>query len=422
MYDFHNLKEKQSMERTFNLEETRKNIVAKGNEMIQQSRFALSAIENKAVLYLISKISPNDKPGKHYFCNCQEFKALIKWNGAGSYQDIKAMLTSLASKQWWIELGDEDHNESLVRWFNIVRMSKGTGNIEISFHEDMFPFLLDLQSRKEMNGLYYTAYRLQNVALMKSRYSPRLYELLKSYQPNNRVWVFENGTNTNYDLQRRLAEPDVKGNPIIPKSWSNWSIFKRDVLEPAKEEINKYTDMKIEYCGKKQDIHHKKTRAIRTIEFYMASKTAPEQRETEDIIDAEYSEEVVKEESYHQLSIEELFFQEHEKKVDEEKEENWQNELSHSKHPLIREEFPEYNENQICTLFNLAVKNRCPGHIDFSCWDLFVVDLLDHYQTVINGSPEDTKKSKYKRLCDMVKNDYDNIVHKLYDKYEKADR
>ena len=50
----------------FDLKEARNRLVAKDNRLIQNSRYALDTNENKAVLYLISKIQPEDEPGKLY--------------------------------------------------------------------------------------------------------------------------------------------------------------------------------------------------------------------------------------------------------------------------------------------------------------------------------------------------------------------
>ncbi len=415
------------MDKSFDLKETRNNLVAKDNKMIQNSRFALSAIENKAVLYLISKIQPTDEPGKRYFFNCKEFQSLIKWNGDASYQNIKGMLTKLSSAQWWIDIDDE--NEALVRWFNIVHMNKGTGNIEISFHEDMFPFLLELQKQKEIDGHFYTTYKLQNVTLMKHRYSPRIYELLKSYQYNNRKWTFENGTGSKFDIQIRIADTELdsktgKSKSIIPDSWFNWAIFKRDVLDPAVKEINKYTDIKVAYEGKKEDMSHKKTRAIRTIEFYMVGKTDPEQRVTDGVIDAEYME-IEDEQRYHQMSIEEAFFQEHEEKLEAERlekeiieEERREKAIESSKHPILASCLEgAFSEKEIDSLYNAAIKERVAGIVKFTDWEMYATDFVTHYYDLIKATPGDTKTTVYKRLLDMVRKDYDLITVKLQERY-----
>ena len=88
------------MSSNFDLREARNNLVAKDNRLIQNSRFSLGAIENKAILYLISKIQPDDKPGKIYTFNCKEFQALLKWNTDDSYSYMKIMLQNLGDISW----------------------------------------------------------------------------------------------------------------------------------------------------------------------------------------------------------------------------------------------------------------------------------------------------------------------------------
>ena len=421
---------------TFDLAETRNNLVAKDNRMIQNSRLSLSLLENKAVLYLISKIKPDDKAGKVYVFNCSEFQALLKWNREASYQNIKIMLQNLGDISWWIEREiDGRKKDILVRWFDIVHMDSGTGDIEISFHKDMFPFLLDLQKHLEEDGHYYTTYKLQNVTLMKHRYSPRIYELLKSYQYNNRKWTFENGTGTEFDIQRRIADTarDKKtGKPIsvIPESWKNWAIFKRDVLEPAVGEINKYSDIKVAYAGKKEDIHHRKTRGVRTIEFYMMGKTGPEQRVTDEIIDAEYT--VIEDKENHQLSVEELFFEEHEKSLEAERAEREyfeaiqrEKKADAAKYSILYEELngelrnANFDDKKIAQLYNAAITGRVVGEIPRTEWEMFAVDLIIYYYDKIMATSEDTKTTIYKRLFDCVKHDYDGESGAIIERYRK---
>lgn len=417
------------------LKELRNNLVAKDNRLIQKSRSALSLVENKAVLYLISKIQPNDKPGKIYKFNCREFQALCNWNSADSYQYMKVMLQNLGDVSMWIDMEiDGRTKDVLLRWFDIVRMDPGTGDIDISFQTDMLPFLLDLQKHLEEDGQHYTAYKLQNVSLMKHRYSSRIYELLRSYQFNNKKWTFENGTGSEYDIQMKIADTvtDKKTRkPVaqIPESWSNWAIFRRDVLEPAIKEINKYTDIKVAYEGKKEDIHHRKTRAIRTIEFYMAEKTTPEQRSTNEIIDAEYS--IIEDEiNYHQMTIEEMFFLEHEKSLEIEKQEKemmhqeeMDKELEKAKHPILTELLnvgrgANLDERKVDQLYSTAIYARVAGRVEFKNWEDFATDIILYYYDKIAATPEKTKTSLYQRLLDCVKNDYDNEVEKALARYE----
>lgn len=406
------------------LKKARNNLVAKDNRLIQRSRFSLTTVENKAILYLISKIQPDDDAHKRYHFNCKEFKALIRWSEDSSHSQIKDMLTKLGSAQWWMDV-DDDGTEALVRWFNIVHMNRGTGDIEISFHEDMFPYLLELNKQIPEEGKFFTTYKLQNVSLMKSHYAPRIYELLKSYQYNNRQWTFENGTGSVYDLQRRIADrKEADGTIVTPENWSNWAIFKRDVLEPSIKEINKYTDIKVAYEGVKEDIHHRKTRAVRTIRFYMVGKTSPEQRETDSIIDAEYREIENKE-----YSLAERFFMEHEQKLEEERienelleEEQFDARVNNSRYPVLTSLIGKnFSDEEIGNLFQAAIKDRVAGYVDFKDWELFAVDLIADYYEIIKSDMSSTRTSLYKRLMDSIRKDYMNIADKYVKKYEKAE-
>ncbi len=424
------------MGKDFDLKTSRNNLVSKDNRLIQNSRMSLGLIENKAVLYLISKIQPDDKPGKRYIFNCKEFQALLNWNADASYQNVKIMLQNLGDRSLWIDGEIEGRKKDiLVRWFDIVHLDPGNGDIEISFHQDMLPYLIKLNEHLENDGSYFTSYRLQNVTLMKHHYSPRIYELLKSYQFNNKKWTFENGTGSEYDLQRRIADVEVdkrtrEAIPQIPEGWSNWAIFKRNVLDPAVEEINKYTDIKVAYEGKKEDIHHRKSRAVRTIEFYMVKKTVPEQRDTDEMIDAEYT--VIEDKyKYHQMSIEDLFFEEHEKSLEKERAEREifnaaknEEKIEKAKHQVLFAELNEdrkanLDEKKVNQLYSTAIYNRVVGNIPRTSWELFATDLVLYYYDKIAATPEETKTTPYKRLLDCVKNDYDNQVYELIAQYKR---
>lgn len=418
----------------FNLKQVRNNLVAKDNRLIQQGRNGLDLIENKAILYLISKIQPDDEPGKHYHFNCQEFKALLNWSSEASYDYIKIMLQNIADVSQWIEdERDGKKKDILLRWFNIVRMDPGDGDIEISFHEDMFPYVVQLiKSRQDGKG-FFTTYRLQNVSLMKHKYSIKIYELLKSFS-NNNIWVFENGTGSEYDLQRKIADTEIDKKtrkPIskIPENWSNFAIFKRDVLEPAKKEINKYTDIEIDYAAKKQDINHRKTRAIRTIEFYMVKKTKLEQQKTDETIDKEYDR-IEDENNYHQMSLDELesasikeaFFKRHAEALEKEKMEESEKAVNESKFPILYEALnverrAAFSEEKIEQLYNEAIKDRVPGNVSIDMWELFAVDYITYYYNKIKATPENTKTDTYNRLLDSVKNDYDKEAFRIIKKY-----
>lgn len=222
--------------------------VFKRNDMIQKARFSLNIQEQRTVLYAISKIQPTDTYLKEYTFEIKDFYNVIGWDKE-SYTEFKAMLKALSDKSWWITLPTGE--ESLVRWFTTAKSNKKSGKVTVKFHEDMMPYLVQLAQGTE----FYTKYQLQYVLPMSSQYSPRLYELLKSYQYNNRQWFF--------DID------DLK-HVLDCKNYTNFSDFKRFALDPAVTEINKYTDLAIFYTQTKSG------RKVVKINFFMDRKTESE--------------------------------------------------------------------------------------------------------------------------------------------------
>lgn len=219
--------------------------VYKRDDMIQKARFSLSVQENRTILYLISKIKPNDNTFQEYTFDIKDFYRVIGWEKE-SYSEFKAMLLELRKKVWMARLPDE--TETAVSWLEVARLNKRSGKVTLGFHRDMMQYLLDLANQET----FYTSYNLQYVLPMQSQYSPRLYEILKSYQKNNRLWFFD------VEELKRLLDC---------QTYERWPDFRRRVLEPAVEEINKYTDISIAYTIEKEG------RRVSCVNFYMTKKS-----------------------------------------------------------------------------------------------------------------------------------------------------
>jgi plasmid replication initiation protein len=225
--------------------------VSKSNQIVQKSRYDFSVAEQRTIAYICSKIKPIEAIDRAKGVPFQleyEFNILdycrtcgIQDNGR-QYEDVKATLKSLSDKSMWLK--QEDGSEVLVRWLAKARTNKRSGKATIKIDEDLAPYLFDLQSK-------FLSYGLKNILNMKSQYSIRLYELLKSYydmkigqtdhrdkiekghNPKKISWTFEVE-----ELKKLLMVENVK-------SYSNYAEFKRKVLEVARKEINELTDISI---------------------------------------------------------------------------------------------------------------------------------------------------------------------------------
>lgn len=240
-----------------NINKEREMKVYKADEMLQQACCNLTLVENRLILYTISKIKPTDTDFMEYNFNLKDFYNICGVKTNESYTKTKKILKNLANKSWWITTNNG--TETLIRWFNVLEIKKNTGIVTIKFHEKMFPYLLLLQKKEE----FYTGYKLKYVLPMKSIYSQRLYEILKSYQKNNLAWWFK------IDELKKILNCE---------NYTRYPDFRRRVIEIAINEINKYTDIKISYNTEKQG------NKVTIITFYMIEKTTKEQIETNEKI------------------------------------------------------------------------------------------------------------------------------------------
>lgn len=210
----------------------REYLVVKSNELIQKTRFALSLPEQKTVAYICSMIKPIDAidRAKHtpfqldYEFNIRDYCKVcgIDYNNGKNYNDIKAVLLHLAERTMWLNDGNE---EVTVRWLSKARINKRSGRVKISIDEDLAPYLFDLKER-------FAQYQLYNILSMKSAFSVRLYEILKSY-------AFQRSKAFDIDeLKEMLMVSEIK-------SYHDFSLFRKNVLEKAQTEINSMTDLKI---------------------------------------------------------------------------------------------------------------------------------------------------------------------------------
>lgn len=212
----------------------RQYLTIKSNDLIQKNRFELSLPEQKTVAYICSMIKPIDLKDSiqgipyqlEYEFNIREYCKIcgIDYNNGKNYLDIKVTLRRLSDRSMWLET---ETGEVLCRWLSKVWINKRSSIVKIRIDEDLAPYLFNLKEK-------FTQYQLYNVLAMKSAFSVRIYELIKSYayQKNKTFEINE--------LKRLLMVDNVK-------SYNNFKDFRRFVLEKALEEINRLTDLNISY-------------------------------------------------------------------------------------------------------------------------------------------------------------------------------
>lgn len=232
----------------------RSHLVVKSNEIIQKTRYSLTMQQQKMLLYMISKIKPTDTIDTEYEIEINQFCEVggMDMNNGYYYTTLKEDLKKMADASIWIRL--PDGKERLFRWLNTLEINPGSGNVKFKFHEATEQYLYDLHSR-------YTKYELINVLAFRSKYSIRLYELLKSYANVGRI---------RFPLEefKRLMDAE---------NYERFVDLKRKVIEMATKEINELSsDMRVQYT------FFKEGRSVAAVEFYIEGVTMLDEIVTSD--------------------------------------------------------------------------------------------------------------------------------------------
>ena len=207
--------------------------VVKHNALIQNARHKLSTQEQKILFYLITKIKPEHSDFKEYEFKIKRFCEVCGINDRSgrNYDMLKTTVLDLINKSFWFEVGEDDIDGECISlsWIRKAKVSPKKGIIKLKLDEDMKPYLLDLKKN-------FTAYDLYYILAMKSKYSIRLYELLKSYEYRG---------NYTFDLEefKKLLDAEKYGN---------YSNFVKFALDIAIREINNLSDICVTYKGIKE--------------------------------------------------------------------------------------------------------------------------------------------------------------------------
>lgn len=206
----------------------RNKTVVKANELIQKSRFSLSLLQQKIVLYLISQISQYDEEFKLYEFDIREFCQVcgIDYDNGGNYNNLKEQIKQIRDKSLWIKL--PDGRETTVAWIEKPYISENSGKIQIRLDEDMKPFLLQLKQN-------FTQYELVYTLHFKSKYTIRFYELIKSIHYDD---LHKYERTYKLDELKKLLDAEI---------YKEYKHFREKVLDKAISEINEYSDKIVSY-------------------------------------------------------------------------------------------------------------------------------------------------------------------------------
>ena len=195
-------------------------------------KYDLSALEQKLVLINIASIKFEDEHFNANTFRVVDMARLLKVAPEMLYRDLKRACDSLTNKKIYIQ--KEDGSWEFLVLVPTAKYIAKTGTVLMRLNEDAKPYLLQLRDM-------FTSFELSNILNLKSKYSIRIYQLMKSHSYRKELII------TLDDLKYRLSLDDKK-----QKSYRLFSNVSERVLKPAMKEINDKTDITIDYEAIKQ--------------------------------------------------------------------------------------------------------------------------------------------------------------------------
>jgi len=203
-------------------------IATKSNHLIQAS-YKLTLNEQRLMLMAIGKIFPK-KPmsaQRKQRITALEYAEMFGIKTENAYRDIKKASDRLLVRL--IKTYDKDPKKEgyyKFQWASEVFYSKKDGYVDITFHENISPYLTMLS-----NG-FYTKIEVNALSGVRSIYTIRIYELLKQYKTKG---------------ERYISIVDFRKWCELESKYKVYSDLKKRVINPAIKELEKKANLIISW-------------------------------------------------------------------------------------------------------------------------------------------------------------------------------
>lgn len=216
-------------------------IISKSNTIIW-SRHDLSLIEQKLVLFAISKLSKIDFISRFTVVEFLDSIDCI----TKRHSEIKQKIENLKDKElsFFDKTSDNRIIYQKIRWCDEI-ICNTEGVVELRINKLIIPHFLWIKND-------FSIYKLKNIMKLRKKYAIRLYEILNVY-PRKRKQKF-----LVKELRTLLADSD---------SYKRFSSFESRVIMAGIEEINSKTDIFVTYTKTKRG------RSVWEIEFKIKKLT-----------------------------------------------------------------------------------------------------------------------------------------------------
>jgi len=229
--------------------ETGEQIAVVANQIVQ-ARHRLDPQQQKVIAWAIGQIARDDTDFLTHTLSVSEFRQLIGTDSGRIYAQMEAVTKSLLRAIVEVRINDGDRRRIAFQWLSRCVYREGEGTVEIRFHNELRPYLLELRSR-------FTQLRLDRFFRLRSSYSIRFYERLEMQRGLSRqTWTMTLG-----ELREWLS--------IEPDAYQFFGLFRARVLDQAQRELDAKSDWSFSFQPVKTG------RKITGVEFTIRPAKAP---------------------------------------------------------------------------------------------------------------------------------------------------
>jgi len=176
---------------------------------------------------ILGQLGAKDTIDTKYDINVKDIEAITgrAWN----YQQLQQATEEMGSRMFVI---DTEESRTQLWLFSSFQYHTGKGYFTAALSAQARPYLFDLKDN-------YTHFELRAALACKSKYAKRLYVLACQWRRAGKVLM------TISELKEMLFLKDPKGKE--KEQYTEITTFQKRVLEVAKEQINRNTDIQFDY-------------------------------------------------------------------------------------------------------------------------------------------------------------------------------
>lgn len=231
------------------INESGEQLVVLANQIVQ-ARHKLDPRQQKVIAWAIAQIARDDSDFLTHTLSITEFAKLTGSESGSLFREMEAVTKSLLRSIVEIRVNDGDRRRIAFQWLSRCVYREGQGTVEIRFHNELKPYLLELRSR-------FTQLRLDRFFRFRSSYTIRFYERIEMQKGVNR----QSWTMTIEELREWLG--------IEPENYKYFGLLRAYVLDVAHSELDAKSDWSFSYQTVKTG------RKITGVEFTLRPARAP---------------------------------------------------------------------------------------------------------------------------------------------------